>query len=1050
MRLYLLIAFALLSLGINAQIPELTSSDKKTPIQLQKLEVAVKILGTRSSTTFTMTFHNPSDKILEGTFLLPLPSGANVTRYALDIDGRMREAVPVEKAKATEVFESVERRKVDPGLFEKTEGNVFRTRIYPIPAHGERSIIIAYEQELLLSSSKELLYNLPLVSKDTLGKFSLSIDIQQRDNAPILQSTPIKDLKLLLDNGRYCTNEHRENIKLETPLSIRIARMDTDVESVVQKKNGEYFFFLQSFLPSSARDKAMPKRITIIWDNSLSGIYRDTKKEQQLLEAYLKRIGTATIHFYTLNNSFQFAGTFSVQNGKSKELSEKLNSIIYDGGTDYSKIRFNQSDETLLFTDGLSTLSDIGKIQNTHPTYTITSSSKSDYSSLKILAESNGGSFVDLQSVSVEGGVLQLAKQQLQFLGMRVNGAISEHYPNTPVTIQNGFSMAGKLSSTATTITLKFGYGKAVAFEKTVQLNYDAYGAEDWDISKLYAQKKIEDLEKNFEHNKDQILLLGKQYSIVTRNTSLLVLEDIMDYVRNEIEPPFELRSEYKRLLKERKEELSQSRTSVLENAIQYSDALRQWWNTTYPVKEKRTTKFTAPTMTTDSAVIAEDGINSEGAEETPPPPPPQQEQLMESRVSNVIVQDEEQTVRRSITGSVSKLEDVVVIGYSSALQGKASGVAITSTGQAGPTNGNKLLIVDGKVATAMPSKDQIKSLEVLEPKAAVGIYGSRAMNGVMIISTKKAHEDDDIEPQIKLDEQTSSATYMKVLAKSPRSHQYKTYLQLRDKNLLNPTFYYDVATFFLKQDKALGMKVLTNLAELDFQNHELHKLFGFKLKELGEKDIALFIFKKVLQWRPQEPQSYRDYALALADKGSYQAALDTLYLALTKEYNENVMENFEGIEETIVTEIAHLTSKYKSIVKTSAINKKLLNSMPVDIRVVMNWNMNDTDMDLWVTDPAGEKCFYSNRETKIGGRMSEDFTEGYGPEQFLLKKAVKGKYKIQVHYYGENSAKIAGKTTLLVEVYTNYARSNEQRKLITLQLEEEEKEGIYVGEFVF
>jgi uncharacterized protein YfaP (DUF2135 family) len=85
-----------------------------------------------------------------------------------------------------------------------------------------------------------------------------------------------------------------------------------------------------------------------------------------------------------------------------------------------------------------------------------------------------------------------------------------------------------------------------------------------------------------------------------------------------------------------------------------------------------------------------------------------------------------------------------------------------------------------------------------------------------------------------------------------------------------------------------------------------------------------------------------------------------------------------------------------------------------------------------------------------MGGHLSEDFTDGYGPEQFLLKKAAKGKYKIQVHYYGERGVKVAGKTTLLVEVFTNYGRSTEQRKVITLQLEGEEREGVYVGEFVF
>ena len=201
---------------------------------------------------------------------------------------------------------------------------------------------------------------------------------------------------------------------------------------------------------------------------------------------------------------------------------------------------------------------------------------------------------------------------------------------------------------------------------------------------------------------------------------------------------------------------------------------------------------------------------------------------------------------------------------------------------------------------------------------------------------------------------------------------------------------------------------------------------------------------------RPQEPQSYRDYALALADRGNYQAALDTLYLALTKEYDEDIMSNYEGIEESIIMEMNNLVSRSNVELMTSHIPRKLLRRMPVDIRVVVNWNMNDTDLDLWITDPTGEKCSYENDETKIGGLMSEDFMSGYGPEQFLLKKAVKGKYKIEVHYYGDESVKIAGQTTLMAEIFTNYGRPNQQRKIITLQLDKEEKEGVYVGEFVF
>jgi tetratricopeptide (TPR) repeat protein len=443
----------------------------------------------------------------------------------------------------------------------------------------------------------------------------------------------------------------------------------------------------------------------------------------------------------------------------------------------------------------------------------------------------------------------------------------------------------------------------------------------------------------------------------------------------------------------------------------------------------------------TGIVVRADEGVSIDAA-------PPLEEVRHEAiKVQEIVLEhisvdkDEEVAVPRALQGRAAgiQMNDVVVTGYGTSRRGVSS---ITVS------NRSQLIIVDGKIATILPPQQQIESMEVLEPKVGIALYGSRAMNGVLLVTTKGAKERE--EPEIKLEEKASSAAYLKEISKTPRNQQYQAYLELREKNLLNPTFYYDVANFFLKHDKALGLQILTNIGELDFQNHELLKLLGYKLKELGELDHQQYVFRKVLQWRPQEPQSYRDYALALAEKGKYQAALDTLWLALTKDYNSDVLDNYGGIEETIVMEMNHLISKYKAHLNSSAINKKLVRAMPVDIRVVLNWNMNDTDMDLWVTEPAGEKCFYSHRETGMGGRISEDFTQGYGPEQLLLKKAPKGKYKIQVHYYGESGVKIAGKTTLLVEVFTNYGRSTEQQNVITLQLEGEEREGVYVGEFVF
>jgi uncharacterized protein YfaP (DUF2135 family) len=96
---------------------------------------------------------------------------------------------------------------------------------------------------------------------------------------------------------------------------------------------------------------------------------------------------------------------------------------------------------------------------------------------------------------------------------------------------------------------------------------------------------------------------------------------------------------------------------------------------------------------------------------------------------------------------------------------------------------------------------------------------------------------------------------------------------------------------------------------------------------------------------------------------------------------------------------------------------------------------MNNTDIDLHVTDPNNEECYYSNRETSAGGRISADNTSGYGPEHFLLKKAVKGKYRVYVNYFGDRQFTSSGPSTVMAEIFTKYADRTEQRRVVSLQM---------------
>ena len=153
--LFVSLAFVLFYHGTSAQNkvvglnPTMTISnfDRNTenPMQLEKLKIDIKVIGQVAVTTLDMTYYNSNSRVMEGEFSFPLGEGQTVSRFALDINGTLREGVVVEKEQGRKTFEAIVRRGVDPGLLEMTEGNNFRSRVYPLPAHGRRRLVIAFE-----------------------------------------------------------------------------------------------------------------------------------------------------------------------------------------------------------------------------------------------------------------------------------------------------------------------------------------------------------------------------------------------------------------------------------------------------------------------------------------------------------------------------------------------------------------------------------------------------------------------------------------------------------------------------------------------------------------------------------------------------------------------------------------------------------------------------------------------------------------------------------------------------------------------------------------
>ncbi len=297
----------------------------------------------------------------------------------------------------------------------------------------------------------------------------------------------------------------------------------------------------------------------------------------------------------------------------------------------------------------------------------------------------------------------------------------------------------------------------------------------------------------------------------------------------------------------------------------------------------------------------------------------------------------------------------------------------------------------------------------------------------------------------IQLKKWQPDAPYAERLRKADAAQLYRVYLDERPGWVNSTAFFLDAADIFFERNRAeLAIRILSNLAEMDLENRAILRILAYRLTQAKRADLAVPILQRVRDLAPNEPQSWRDLGLALADLGERQAAVEALYQVVTRPWHNR----FPDIELIALAEMNAIVATAPGKLDTSAIDPRLLRNLPLDLRVVLAWDADNTDIDLWVTDPNGDKAYFGNRLTWQGGAMSRDFTGGYGPEEFSLKKAKPGKYLVQAQFYGHRQQVVAGATTLSLRLYTGFGTPTQKEERVTLRLKGR-AEVVTVGEFV-
>jgi tetratricopeptide (TPR) repeat protein len=240
---------------------------------------------------------------------------------------------------------------------------------------------------------------------------------------------------------------------------------------------------------------------------------------------------------------------------------------------------------------------------------------------------------------------------------------------------------------------------------------------------------------------------------------------------------------------------------------------------------------------------------------------------------------------------------------------------------------------------------------------------------------------------------------------------------------------------------RALALRVLSNLAELHVEDRGLLRVLAYRLQEIGETAEAIRLLRHVADLAPDEPQSWRDLGLAQAAAGAWQPAVDALWTAASGSWDAR----FGDIDVIALGELDAIAATHA--VDVSAVDVRLRRNLPLDVRVALAWDTDNTDIDLWVKDPHDEWVSYQSPLSRQGGRVTRDVTNGYGPEVFALKKAIPGVYEVRAKYFGSHRQALGNGTSVMMRLTTGFGTKDEKHRDVILRLEEA-KDEVLVGTF--
>jgi len=961
----------------------LTASDG-TGLKLSSLKARAAVEGPIALTELTLAFDNPEDRQLEGRFAITLPPGAAISRFAMKIDGRWQEGEVVERQAARRAYEDFLHRRQDPALLENDAGNVFRARVFPIPARAKKELVISYSQNLPAEGEP---WRLPLCGLPRLAELDVDVAIVRgaafSKSSIAAKSTAVQHLTI-----------REQDFSPTKDLEAWAGR-----QRAQGVRHGD--LAIARIKPQLGTPPAVPKQMTILFDTSASRAL-DFEGQVARLGRLIARMGSEWPGVEVRVAAFD-QGLEEIYRGPATDFDAGDEARIVDrgalGASDLERalteVREHGlvSPRILLISDGVVTAgptesAELGKTidaleaEGLQRIDALVDGGIQDEALLGQLttgAAPTDGIVLDAR-MEMSTIVERLGKATRSGIGVRVAGA-EWVWPKQLDGVQPGDEVlvfAQLPPEAAFEVQLE---GAELA-DPTPSLSVVPgpllarahAGARITSMSEALASidPKAKGADQRRADLQASIVDLSTKHRVLSDFTALLVLETEEDYRRFDID-----RKALTDILT-----VGPSGVGVIPRVV--------------PRDRDRLDDL-------DGEVVDEEL--------------PLEEMRKLDDTSAWDNKDKAEGKKKKAKGSSSRGAD-----------GRFGGPP-SDPGVPGGSGGNAIQLGDaGSPLDDMDeggdfeeAEDIVAAVPMAEPEPDApppparvrGGHGGRRMaeersriarrpspSSVPVPVPEKPHKAnawegqyDEVQQKLAKGE-TAGARKLAAKWRTDKPGDVLALVALGD-------------ALDADGDRVGAARAYGSLIDLFPSRADLRRMAGERLERLGDDGLALAIdtYDKAVQSRPDHPTGARMLAYALLKQGKHRQAFETLEAAFDRKYPSGRFAEIHRIlreDLGLVGKawIAHEPSADKEV-------RRILTergaSLPTgaSTRFVLSWETDANDVDLHVYDAKGHHAFYRNKALPSGGNLYADVTTGFGPECFTIDGTPKaGPYHLQAHYY--------------------------------------------------